>query len=209
MSSAAARGAVLLHALAFVVGFTIVFVVVIGGLAGALSSLLRENKREVQYVMGALMVFFGLHMIGLFNLNFLNYTRRMDVRPVSSLGYLRSFLIGLGFGIGWTPCIGPVLSSIFTLSLTGQEGQAFPLFLAYSLGLGIPFIATALAMGQVSGALKKLTRRSFSFKLGNFTILHEVNLVSFVSGALLIFMGVLIFTNSLALLAPAVAWFEL
>jgi cytochrome c-type biogenesis protein len=198
----------MLHALLFVAGLTFVFVVVIGGLAGAMSVFLRENKREVQYVMGAVLVVFGLHMMGAINLPFMNYTRRLEMRTSQNVSFLRSLLIGMAFGIGWTPCIGPVLSSIFALSLSGREGEAFPLFLAYALGLGLPFLITALATGQIAGWLKKLTRRSFTFKIGRFTVLRQVNVISLVSGLLLIFMGLLIFTNSLALIAPQINWFE-
>jgi cytochrome c-type biogenesis protein len=208
LSTASARAIVMVHALLFVLGLTFVFVVVIGGLAGFLSEFLRDNKREVQYVMGAMLVIFGLHMAGVINLPFMNYTRRFDMKTTQNVSYLRSLLIGMGFGIGWTPCIGPVLSSIFFLSVNGRQGEAFPLFLAYSLGLGVPFLITAYATGQISGWLKKITRRSFTFKIGNFTILKQVNSISLVSGLLLIFMGVLIFTNSLAIIAPAVTWFE-
>ncbi len=200
MPSTSARWIVLLHALLFVIGLTIVFVVVIGGLAGAFSYLLKGNIRLIQRVMGVMLVIFGLHMVGAINIPFLNYTRRLELRPTSNFGYLRSFLIGAGFGIGWTPCVGPTLGAIFTLSLNGQQSQAFLPALAYSLGLGIPFLLTAMAMGRVSAGLKKLTRRSYSLKLGGWPLIDDVNVISLVSGLLLIIMGVLVFTNALTLL---------
>ncbi len=206
--SSSERLAVMGHAALFVLGFTLVFVIVIGGLAGAFSDLLRYNKSLVQHVMGVLLVVFGLHMIGAINIPFLNYTRRlgdtyrrpMDAHSKGSMSYFRSLLIGIGFGAGWTPCIGPTLGAIFTLALNGKEGEAFPLFLAYSLGLGIPFMLTALAMGQISAGLKKLTRRMYSLKLGRWTVIDQVNIVSLVSGALIIVMGLLVFTNALTIL---------
>lgn len=200
VSSASARWVVMAHALLFVLGLTLVFVIVIGGLAGTFSYLLREQKTILQRVMGALLIVFGLHSIGLINIPFLNYTRRLDIRPVASLGYLRSFLIGMGFAIGWTPCIGPTLGAIFTMAANGREGQAFLPALAYSLGLGIPFLLTALAMGQISAGLKRLTRHSYSLKIGRFTFIDQVNIISLVSGILLIMMGLLIFTNALTIL---------
>ena len=209
MSSTHARWVVLAHSLVFVLGFTLVFVVVIGGLAGALSYALQDNRRILQQIMGVVLIVFGFHMLGVINIPFLNYTRRLEVRPASNLGYLRSFLIGTGFAIGWTPCIGPVLGSVFTISINGDQWGAFPLFLAYSLGLGVPFIITALAMGQISAGLKKLTRHSFSLKVGNWKLIDQVNVISIVSGVLLIFMGVLIFSNWLTILAPAVTWFNI
>ncbi len=196
----AQRWIVMVHALLFVLGLTVVFVVVIGGLAGTFSYLLKEKKLILQQVMGLLLVIFGLHTIGAINVPFLNYTRRLDMRPAENLGYLRSFLIGAAFGIGWTPCVGPTLGAIFTLALNGEEGQAFLPALAYSLGLGIPFLLTALAMGRVSSGLKKLTRRSYSLRVGNRTLIREVNVVSLVSGLLLMIMGLLVFTNSLTIL---------
>ena len=203
MSSRLARLIVMLHALAFVAGLTFVFVVVIGGLAGGLS----DHKREIQYVMGALLVVFGFHMLGIINIPFLNYTRRLDVRPATNLGYIRSFLIGAGFGLGWTPCIGPTLTLMFNLVYNGGQAQAFPLFLAYSIGLGLPFLIAAAALGQVSSGLKKLTRRSFSLKVGNFAIIKQVDTMSLITATLLIIMGVLVFTNSLTILttlAPSI-----
>lgn len=188
------------HALLFVLGLTLVFVIVIGGLAGTFSYLLREQKTVLQKVMGVVLIVFGLHSMGMINIPFLNYTRRLDMRPAASLGYLRSFLIGMGFGIGWTPCIGPTLGAIFTMALNGREGEAYLPALAYSLGLGIPFLLTALALGQVSSGLKKLTRRSYFLKVGRFTVIKEVNVISLISGLLLVVMGVLIFTNSLTIL---------
>lgn len=198
---ASPRWVVFAHALLFVVGFSFVFVVVIGGLAGQLSYFLQDNKRWVQYISGAVLVVFGLHSVGLIRIPFLDYTRRLDVRPSQNLGYFRSLLIGLGFGAGWTPCVGGPLTAMFTLALNEQQAAAFPLFLAYSLGLGIPFLIVALALGQVSKWLKRVTRRTFTIKLGNWTAIDQVNIISFVSGILLIIMGYLVFTNALTILS--------
>lgn len=207
ISSGSARWVVMAHALLFVVGLTIVFVVVIGGMAGTFNYLLKEKKLLLQQVMGVLLVVFGLHSIGLINIPFLNYTRRLEFHRANNLGYLRSLLIGMGFGIGWTPCIGPTLGAIFTLALNGQEGQAFLPALAYSLGLGIPFLLTAMAMGRISSWLKKLTQRSYSLKIGNRTFIDQVNIISLVSGLLLVLMGILIFTNSLVILTTIAPYF--
>lgn len=200
-STAHARWVALSNAAVFVLGFTIVFVVVIGGLAGALSLTLKQNIKIIQWVMGFLLIVFGLHTVGLINIPFLNYTRRLDLRPANNLGYLRSLLIGMGFAVGWTPCIGPTLGLILNLGLNGRAGEAFFPAIAYSLGLGIPFMLTALAMGQISSVLKRLTRRGFTLKLGSWKVIDNVNAISLVSGLLLIFMGVLVVTNSLSILA--------
>src|SRR5205085_9740165 len=151
-----------------------------------------------QKIMGVLLVVFGLFMLHMVNIPVLNYTRRADtaMRSVSSPAYVRSLLIGMGFAIGWTPCIGPTLAIILNLALNNDQASAFPLFLAYSLGLGIPFLAAGFAMGQISSGLKKLTRRTYSLTLGNWKAVDQVDVVSLVSGALHIVVGVLVFTNS-------------
>jgi cytochrome c-type biogenesis protein len=200
MSTANARWVAVSHALFFVLGFTLVFVVVIGGMAGILSEALQSNKTILQQIMGVLLIIFGIHTLGLIRIPFLDYTRRLDVRPAGNASYLKSFLIGMGFGFGWTPCVGPTLGLIFTLAVNGQQAEAFLPGIAYSIGLGIPFLLTAFAMGSISSALKKLTRRTYSLQLGNWKVIDQVNIISIVSGLLLVVMGVLIFTNALALL---------
>ncbi|HET9495046.1 MAG TPA: cytochrome c biogenesis protein CcdA [Chloroflexia bacterium] len=208
--TAQARWTVVTHALVFVLGFTLVFAV-LGGMVGGLRDVFAEYRRPIQYVMGALLVVFGLHMIGVINIPFLNYERRLGdrLRPNENLGYLRSFLIGLGFGVGWTPCIGPTLSLIFTLSMNGQQTAAIMPFIFYSIGLGVPFVLAAFAMGQVSTFLKRITRRGFTLRIGGWTVINNANVVSLVSGALLVAMGVLVFTNTLTILAPPVTTFDL
>jgi cytochrome c-type biogenesis protein len=89
------------------------------------------------------------------------------------------------------------------LALNGAQGEAIAPFLAYSIGLGVPFMLTALAMGSISKGLKKLTRYSYSVKIGDWKAIDRVNIVSLISGGLLIVMGVLIFTNLLTLIAPS------
>lgn len=208
--AAQARWTVVMHALVFVLGFTLVFAV-LGGLVGGLRDVFAEYRRPIQYVMGALLVVFGLHMMGVINISFLNYERRLGdrLRPADNLGYLRSFVIGIGFAAGWTPCIGTTLSGIFVLAMNGQQTDAFLPFLAYSLGLGVPFILAALAMGHVSTFLKRITRRGFTLRIGGWTVINNTNVVSMVSGVLLVAMGLLVFTNTLTILAPPVTTFDL
>jgi cytochrome c-type biogenesis protein len=199
MSRTQARWIVMAHALMFVLGFTIIFVVVIGGLAGALSTALRENKPIIDKILGLVLIIFGLQMMGLINISFLNYTRRLgdQMRPHGNASYFRSLLIGMGFAAGWTPCFGPTIGLIFTMGMNGQQWEAILPAIVYSLGLGIPFLLAALAMGQISTGIKKITRRMYSLKLGNWTIIDQVNIVSLISGALIVLMGLLVLTDSL------------
>jgi cytochrome c-type biogenesis protein len=210
--TAAMRWVTLTHAIVFVLAFSLVFAV-IGGLLGSLRDVFLgynplfptlTNRRILEYIMGVLLVVFGLHMIGLINIPFLNYERRLGdkLRPGTSLSYVRSFLIGLGFGVGWTPCVGPTLSLIFTMAMGGQSGEAVLPFVAYSIGLGVPFLIAALAMGQISAFLKKITRRGYSVTIGSWKAIDRVNVVSLVSGLLLVVMGIFIFTDLVTLLAP-------
>jgi cytochrome c-type biogenesis protein len=195
------RWIALLHSLMFVLGFTFIFVVVVGSLAGALSELFRTQRQLIQWIMGLMLIVFGLNAMGMVKIPFLDYTRRLDIRPASNLGYVRSFLIGTGFAIGWTPCISYWLGILITLSLNGEPDRAFVPFLAYSIGLGLPFLAAGLAMGQISGWLKKITRKMYSVKIGKWTMIDHVNIVSLISGIFLVIMGLLIVTNSMAFLA--------
>lgn len=191
----------LLHSLMFVLGFTFIFVVVVGSLAGALSDLFRTNREPIQWVMGILLIVFGLNAAGIVKIPFLDYTRRLELRPASNLGYVRSFLIGIGFAIGWTPCVSYWLGILISLALNGEPDKAFVPFLAYSIGLGVPFLVAGLAMGQISGWLKKITRKMYTVRLGNWTVVDHVNIVSLISGLFLVLMGILILTNAMAFLA--------
>ena len=199
----APRLVVLLHALAFVLGFTIVFVLIFGIGAAILRELFGPAYRNIiQTVGGVLMIVFGLHFLGIFNIPALDMTRRMEMRPDPRLGYARSSIIGMGFAAGWTPCLGPFLSLLLTLS---GRADALPLFIAYSLGLGIPFIIAALSMGQLTIWLRKITRRTFDLRIGGRTILHDLNIISMISGVLLIFMGILLVSGQMTRLNSWIA----
>jgi cytochrome c-type biogenesis protein len=122
--------------------------------------------------------------------------KRFELRPAGQQGYLRSFLFGLVFAAGWTPCVGPILAGIWLLaSQTATVGTGVLLLTAYGLGLGIPFLLVALLLGSLSKALRKANR--------------YLNVVSVVSGLFLAAMGILVLTNSLALLAGLGTFFDL
>jgi cytochrome c-type biogenesis protein len=164
------RSMVFLHALAFGLGFSLVFVLLFGLSVGYLGRFLAGFTP-------------GLHTTGLIQIPFLLMERRMEVSLSSSPTYLRSLLVGMIFGAGWTPCVGPLLGAILTLALDAQSVWQAVFFLSvYSLGLGIPFLLVALLLTTTTGWLRRLNR--------------HLNVVSIVSGVFLIIVGLLLLTGT-------------
>lgn len=181
-----------LHAAAFVAGFSLVFVAFWASF-GLIGFLALDNARYLREVGGAILVFMGLHLLGIINLGFLNreYTIGQDYkgRP----GYPRSLIMGMTFAAGWTPCIGPVLGSIIGLAIIEDEVAKGTLMLvAYSAGLGVPFLVMAVAVETISSALKKVR--------------PVLAAVPFVSGALVVGIGLLMLTNNLIRLNQFFNW---
>ncbi|MBE0409967.1 MAG: cytochrome c biogenesis protein CcdA [Anaerolineales bacterium] len=167
------------HGIAFVLGFSTVFIL-LGLGASALGSLLFDFRPILTRVGGVVVVILGLHMLGVYRIPFLQYdTRRQDV-PDRKLGYLSSAMLGVFFSAGWSPCVGPILGAILTLSLSGgsimQGGQ---LLAAYSAGLAIPFLVAATQISLVTIALRKYGRL--------------MQIVEKVMGVILIAVGVFLF----------------
>ncbi|MDO8491295.1 MAG: cytochrome c biogenesis protein CcdA [Dehalococcoidia bacterium] len=172
-----------LHALSFVIGFSLVFVA-LGAAMGLIGSAVAPQMPLLRKVVGVVLVALGIHLTGLVKIPWLYREKRLNYAPRSAPGFARSFLVGSAFSIGWTPCIGPILGAIFALAWDSQTvGQGASLLAAYSLGLGVPFLAAGLALTFVSSQLKRLNR--------------FLNLISIVSGLTLIVLGVLIFTGTL------------
>lgn len=167
------------NALGFVLGFTVVFVLM-GALAGTLGSFLVRWRAVTNLVFGGIMVMFGLNYMGLFRLNFF---RGMGVSfGEGELGFGSSALLGMVFSVGWTPCVGAFLGS--ALMLASQQGQALTgmlMLLAYSLGLGIPFVISALLIDYLKSAFDWIKR--------NYRIINAV------CGWLLVLMGLLMATG--------------
>lgn len=155
------RGIVLAHALVFVSGFGLVFVL-LGVSLGALGGVLLAYRPWLLRVGGMFMIVMGLHQLGLIQLRFLDRTHQVTLpRPKSHSGrFASSFLVGVGFATGWMPCVGPVLGAIFTLAVGAAEpGRSGALLAAYAAGLAVPFIGVALALGRFDRRLRKIGAR--------------------------------------------------
>jgi cytochrome c-type biogenesis protein len=172
-----------LHSLSFVSGFSLVFVL-FGISLGIVGFFLRDQQDLILKVSGALLIILGLHLSNVITIPFMETERRLDVGSGAKVGYARSFMVGSAFSAGWSPCIGPTLGAILALAVSsGTVAQAGILLLAYSLGLSIPFLAMGLAYNNVKPIYLRAKR--------------YMGVVNYVSGVLLIIVGILIFTNSL------------
>lgn len=169
------------NALGFVLGFTIVFVA-LGALAGTLGSFLKEYQTAVNIVTGLVVVFFGLNFLGVFRLNiFRGMGGKMQSKDMS---FFSAMLFGVIFSIGWTPCVGAFLGS--ALMLASQQGEVLTgvvMLLLYSLGLGIPFVASALLIDKLKG--------TFDWIKKHYSVINTV------CGVLLVLVGVLMMTGLL------------
>jgi cytochrome c-type biogenesis protein len=175
-----ARRAALVHALLFVLGFSLIFVA-LGAGASALGRLLVAYRSVVTRVGGVLVIAFGLYLLGAFRLAAFDRERRMHLADKPA-GYLGTVLVGVAFGAGWTPCIGPILGAILTYNLSAADtGRGTVLLAAYSLGLAVPFVLAAVAIPQFLAAFRRLRA--------------HLGVVSRVSGALLVAVGLLMVTN--------------
>jgi cytochrome c-type biogenesis protein len=185
---ATSRLQVFLTSLAFVVGFSLVFVA-LGASATAIGKFLFARLPLFSKIAGGILILFGLHTMGVFRLAFLETEKRVQSqrKPAGPLG---AVLVGVAFAFGWTPCIGPILGGI--LAIAGSKNsvaEGVTLLAVYSLGLGIPFLLTSLAINQFFGAAKRIRR-----------YYHAIELAS---GALLIVIGVLIISGQLTIITRA------
>ena len=150
------RLTVLLHSLCFILGFSVVFIL-LGAIAGIASSqiqfYLREGLGWVEKIGGLLILLFGVHMTGLFHFGILLGDKRVHLQKKPS-GFVGTFVVGVAFAAGWTPCIGPILASILMVAASsGQVGEGVGLLTVYSMGLGIPFLLSGLLFHQFMTAL--------------------------------------------------------
>ena len=171
----------LLPIILFTLGFSVVFIV-FGASATFLGKILLKNSFPLRIIAGLIIIIFSLHILGVFNLNFLNYEKRLDAEKSSNI--LSSFLVGMAFAFGWTPCIGPILGSILILASTTESiYEGIMLLTFYSLGLAIPFILAGYAIQK--------------FLLISKNIKQKMNIITKTGGVLLFLTGILIITNQL------------
>jgi cytochrome c-type biogenesis protein len=181
------------HGLAFVLGFSVIFIV-LGVATAAFGRLLFDLRFILSKVGGIIVMIFGLHMIGIFRIPFLEYDTRVQKVPDRKWGYLSSAMMGVFFSAGWAPCVGPVLGSILTLSLNGGSvSTGVSLLSAYSAGLAIPFLIAALGVGWVSITLQKYGK-----------VMHYVEIVM---GVILVIIGFMLFTGIFERIAQAGQFF--
>jgi cytochrome c-type biogenesis protein len=180
---------VVLSSVAFVLGFTTVFVI-LGATATALGQLVAENLPLLAKIAGVIIIIAGLHFLGVFHIPILHREARYhaDTRPAGLVG---AYLIGLAFAFGWTPCIGPVLGAILAVAAgEGSVSQGVSLLFVYSLGLGIPFILAALAIRPFMSAMQRFR--------GHLAMMEKV------LGGFLVLTGILFLTNSMTYIS---GWF--
>lgn len=170
----------------FIAGFTLAFALM-GAAASSIGDMLAAHKDVLMKVFGVVMVLFGVHMTGLFNLNLLNYDKHFSTRGLSR-GPLASFMMGFAFALGWSPCIGPILAVILGMAaVAGTAAKGVSLLLAYSAGMALPLLAAAF-----------LTAKFFTF-LAHFK--SAMRYVEIAAGVILAAAGTLLFFDKLNFLA--------
>ena len=181
-----ARRTALVHSLLFILGFTIIFVA-LGAGATLLGRVLLSQRVWISRVGGLLVIIFGLYLLGVLNISAFMRERRMHLadKPV---GYLGTVVVGIAFGAGWSPCIGPILGAILTYTASSADlNRGLLLLLSYSMGLAVPFLVAALMVERF------LTL--FAKHKGKMVIVNRI------AGAMLVFVGILMVTNYFSILA--------
>ena len=174
------RWQVFSHALFFVGGFTVVFVVLFGLPTTILAGALQQYRDWITRIGGAVLVLFGLHTMGVLTIPILNITRRLDVEIGVKQSYARSALVGVTFAAGWTPCVGPLLGTAMTLAFA-EPSRAVGFIFTYALGLATPFLVTAALLTQAVGWLRRFNQ--------------HLRAVEIASGLLMVGVGVLLISG--------------
>lgn len=183
--SVGSRGRVVLHSLAFIVGFSFVFIA-LGASFSAAGQFLLDYREWIRIGGGFLIIVFGLYIAGILRVGIFGRTRQIEIKTKPA-GYLGTFAVGVTFAIGWTPCVGPILGSILSLAGTAETvRKGIGLLMAYSAGLALPFFLSSLALG----AFLKFFKRYRA----------AMPVVERVAGVLLVFVGLLVVTNYFVIL---------
>jgi len=177
---------IFINSVFFVLGFSIVFSLVGVLLQSVLSNISYIVQKWLGYFGGTVIIFFGLYLLGLVKIPFLEKEHKLKVKRKFKYSYLTSFVFGSAFAVGWTPCVGAILGAILTLAVT-SPASAFPLMVSYSLGLGIPFLLVGLFTDRASGFIQKAG--------------PKLRYINYVFGSILILLGILVFTNQLTRIA--------
>ncbi|MEK6868823.1 MAG: cytochrome c biogenesis protein CcdA [Nanoarchaeota archaeon] len=177
---------IFLNSVFFVLGFSIIFSVVGVLLQSVLAKVSFTVQQWLGYIGGTIIIFFGVYLLGLIKIPFLEQEHKLRVKRKFRYSYITSFVFGSAFAVGWTPCVGAILGAILTLAVS-NPASAFPLLLSYSLGLGIPFLIVGLFTNSASRFIEKAG--------------PKLKYVNYVFGAILIIMGILVFTNQLSRIA--------
>jgi len=180
---------VLVPAILFVAGFSLVFVA-LGASASVIGQALSDYRELLEKIGGIALIAFGVLMLGIVKIPWLYGEARVDMARTRRFGRGAALIMGMAFAAGWTPCVGPILASILALaSATGSAAQGALLLLAYSLGLGVPFIAVALLFSRATGLMRWMSRHALTLNR--------------VAGVILVTLGVLVFSGRLSVLG---AW---
>jgi len=180
------RMTIFINSLLFVIGFSLVFSLLGVLLQTVLSEVAYETQVWLSRIGGAVIIFFGLYLTGLLHIKFFATEHKLNVKTESKSKYFTSLLFGVAFAAGWTPCVGPVLAGILGLAVT-DPGLTFVLLMSYTLGLGLPFLLVGLFTGEALNFIKKYQKALKYFEI--------------IFGILLIILGILVFTQSLSLIA--------
>lgn len=174
------RKTVILNSLMFILGFSFIFIS-LGASATFVGRFLEENIRWLEIIGGAFVILLGLHFVGVFKINFLEREKKIHLKD-KPLGFLGTMLVGMAFGAGWTPCVGPILGAILTMAATTQDiFKGIALLTVYSVGLGIPFLISGLVIHRFFEYFK--------------TIRKHFKIITAVGGMLLIIVGVLLISG--------------
>jgi len=186
LAGPAARRQVLLASIAFVLGFSLVFIS-LGASASAIGTFIGKRLPLLGKIAGAVIILFGLHTMGVFKIRWLESEKRIHTQRKPA-GMFGAMLVGVAFAFGWTPCIGPILGGILVIAGAQETvGEGVRLLAVYSAGLGIPFLATSLAVNRFFAASARIRRYYHAIELS--------------SGALLVGIGLLIFTDQFSVIA--------